>query len=108
VAAAERKKMARPVRDNLHQLTASGRLLGHTPVGYRRVKCKHRLAGNRRCGCPEPSKLILDPVAAAIVEEVFRLYATGQFSFQTLAAHLNKIKLPVPANTDFTPKGPPG
>lgn len=101
VAAVERKKIARRVRDNLHQLKQGGRLLGHAPAGYQRVKCEHRLAGNRRCGCPEPSKLILDPVAAPIIQEVFRLYATGRYSFHGLARHLNETGIAVPSNTDF-------
>src|SRR5207249_5095270 len=61
---------------------------GHTAIGYLRVTCEHRLAGNAKCRCPE-NKMLRDPEWAPRVVVIFELYATGRFSFETLARHLN-------------------
>ena len=74
VAQEEREKVARRVRDNLRYLRRSGHLLGLIPQGYRRVD----------------GQVVEDPEAAAVIREIFRLYATGTHSFATLAEHLNR------------------
>ena len=74
VAQEEREKVSRRVRDNLRYLRENGRLLGVLPQGYKRV------AG----------EIVEDPEAASTIREIFRLYATGQFSVRSLADHLNR------------------
>ena len=74
VAQEEREKVARRVRDNLHYLRRNGHLLGTIPQGYLRV------AG----------EITEDPVAGPVIREIFGLYASGRFSFRTLAEHLNR------------------
>src|SRR5205807_7298816 len=64
VAAVERKKIARRVRDNLHHLIEQGRLLGHAPVGYVRRNDGH-------------GPLEIDPETAPLVRQALELYATG-------------------------------
>src|SRR5690349_8604197 len=72
VAQEEREKVARRVRDNLRYLRRNGKLLGTIPQGY------HRVDG----------RIVEDPAAAPAIKEIFDLYATGRFSFRSLAEHL--------------------
>ncbi|MGI8609588.1 MAG: recombinase family protein [Candidatus Dormibacteria bacterium] len=74
VAQEEREKIARRVRDNLRYLKRQGALLGILPQGYRRVD----------------GRVVEDPEVAAVVRSIFAAYATGQYSFNTLADHLNR------------------
>jgi len=74
VAQEEREKVARRVRDNLRYLRRNGKLLGTVPQGYRRVD----------------GRIVEDPAAAPAIKEIFGLYATGRFSFRSLAEHLNR------------------
>ena len=74
VAQEEREKVARRVKDNLHYLRRNGHLLGLLPQGYRRA------AG----------RIVEDPAAGPVIREIFRLYATGKYSFSTLADQLNR------------------
>jgi DNA invertase Pin-like site-specific DNA recombinase len=73
VAQEEREKVARRVRDNLRFLKRDGHLLGVVPQGYRRVD----------------GEIVEDPEAGPIIREIFRLYATGDYSVRSLAEHLN-------------------
>ena len=73
VAQEEREKVARRVRDNLHYLRRNGHMLGTIPQGYRRLD----------------GRIVEDPESAPVIKEFFQLYATGRFSFRTLAEHLN-------------------
>jgi site-specific DNA recombinase len=75
VAQEEREKVARRVRDNLRYLRRNGKLLGTIPQGYRRVD----------------GQIVEDPDAAEAIKTIFELYATGRFSFRTLAEHLNRL-----------------
>jgi site-specific DNA recombinase len=75
VAQEERVKVARRVRDNLRYLKRTGHLLGVIPQGYRRVD----------------GAIVEDPEVAPVIRQIFELYATGRFSFQTLADHLNRL-----------------
>lgn len=75
VAQEERLKVARRVRDNLRYLKRTGHLLGVIPQGYQRVD----------------GAVVEDPEVAPIIRQIFELYATGRFSFQTLADHLNSL-----------------
>ena len=75
VAQEERVKVARRVRDNLRYLKRTGHLLGVIPQGYRRID----------------GAVVEDPEVAPVVRQVFELYGTGRFSFQTLADHLNSL-----------------
>jgi site-specific DNA recombinase len=75
VAQEERVKVARRVRDNLRYLKRTGHLLGVIPQGYRRVD----------------GAIVEDPEVAPVIRKIFELYATGTFSFQTLADHLNSL-----------------
>jgi site-specific DNA recombinase len=75
VAQEERVKVARRVRDNLRYLKRTGHVLGVVPQGYRRVD----------------GAIVEDPEVAPIIRQIFELYATGMFSFQTLADHLNSL-----------------
>src|SRR5258708_39179060 len=70
----EREKIARKVRDNLAFLKRHGNLLGVIPQGYQRVD----------------GEVVEDPEAAPVIRLIFTLYATGQYSFQALADHLNR------------------
>ena len=74
VAQEEREKVARRVRDNLRYLRRNGKLLGTIPQGYCRVD----------------GQIVEDPLAAPAIKEIFGLYATGRFSFRSLAEHLNR------------------
>ena len=74
VAQEEREKVARRVRDNLRYLRRNGHLLGTIPQGYRRLE----------------GEVLEDPEAASMIRELFQLYASGRFSFRTLAEHLNR------------------
>jgi site-specific DNA recombinase len=103
VAKAEREKIARRVRDNLGHLKEGGKLLGHLPLGLRRVRCEHRSKGKPKCRCAD-NRIVLDPVAQPVVRQVAELYASGRFSYKTLARHLTDEGIPVPVNTDY-PKG---
>jgi len=85
VATDERERVSQKVKDNLAYLIMTGKLLGHAPAGYRRVN----------------GVLELDPENAAIVLKVFDLYASGRFSIESLALHLNEISEPLPRNHDF-------
>ena len=87
VASVERKKLARRVRDALRYRKAQGKLLGHAPVGYQRD--------------PVTGALNLDPNGASIIRKVFELYASGLYSFRTLARHLNETAVSVPRNADY-------
>ena len=71
----EREKIARKVRDNLAFLKRHGTLRGVVPQGYRRV---------------EGGDVVEDPEAAPVIRRIFELYATGKYSFQGLADHLNR------------------
>src|SRR5205823_5036473 len=82
VAAVERKRIARRVRDNLRHLIREGKLLGHAPVGYRR----------------ENGQLELDPDAAPLIRMVFERYASGKYSIKMLAEHLNAQGIRPPQN----------
>jgi site-specific DNA recombinase len=73
VAQDEREKVARRVRDNLRFLKRDGNLLGVVPQGYVRVN----------------GEIIEDPEAGPIIRDIFRLYATGEYSVRSLAEHLN-------------------
>src|SRR5215472_15784746 len=97
VAQEEREKVARRVRDNLRFLKRDGHLLGVVPQGYRRVD----------------GEIVEDPEAGPIIREIFRLYATGDYSVRSLAEHLNdkgirprrgpnKVKHSRPAAVIFT------
>lgn len=85
VAQDMREKLSQRVKDNLRYLREQGRLLGHGPMGYRRVN----------------GGLELDPEAAPLVRQVFTLYATGKFSLVALARHLDEAGVPVPKNRDY-------
>ncbi len=74
VAQEEREKVARRVRDNLRYLRRNGKLLGTIPQGYRRVD----------------GRIVEDPAAAPAIKEIFGLYASGRFSFRSLAENLNR------------------
>ncbi len=75
VAQEERVKVARRVRDNLRYLKRTGHILGVVPQGYQRVD----------------GAVVEDPEVAPVIRQIFELYATGRFSFQTLADHLNSL-----------------
>jgi DNA invertase Pin-like site-specific DNA recombinase len=89
VAAVERKKIARRVRDNLQQLKQQGRVLGHAPLGY-------RVSGKNAT-----RHLEVDTHAGPIVRRIFELYATGGFSIERLARRLNDGATPLPQNPDY-------
>jgi site-specific DNA recombinase len=57
-----------------------GQVAGQPPVGY------HRVDGN----------LMIDPVWGPRVVDIFGLYASGGWSFQRLARHLNQEEIPAP------------
>jgi DNA invertase Pin-like site-specific DNA recombinase len=80
VASAERKKTARRVRDNAQFMKKQGNLLGPLPVGYQR----------------QDGKVVTDPVATPIIQQVFGLYESGRYSFASLATHLNSIGVTPP------------
>ena len=84
VAQEEREKVARRVRDNLRYLRRNGHLLGTIPQGYRRVD----------------GAIVEDPESAPVIKEIFQLYATGRFSFRTLAEHLNRNGIRPPRGHD--------
>jgi DNA invertase Pin-like site-specific DNA recombinase len=86
VATDERERIAKRVTDNLAFLKRNGRLLGHEPAGYLR----------------EGGKLVIDPVAAPIVQRIFTEYASGRYSFNTLAAYLNSIGVKPPRGDSRT------
>jgi site-specific DNA recombinase len=74
IAQAERERIARTVRDNLAYLKRHGHMLGVIPQGYMRVD----------------GSVVEDPEAAPVVRQIFALYATGKFSFEGVADHLNR------------------
>jgi site-specific DNA recombinase len=84
VAQEEREKVARRVRDNLRYLQRNGRLLGTIPQGYRR----------------DEGEIVEDPASGPVIREIFKLYATGRFSFRTLAEHLNRQGIKPPRGED--------
>ena len=71
----EREKIARKVRDNLAFLKRHGVLLGVIPQGYMRLA---------------NGDVVEDPEAAPVIRMIFTLYATGRYSFEGLASHLNR------------------
>jgi DNA invertase Pin-like site-specific DNA recombinase len=91
VASAERRKIARRVKDNLGYLRRQGRLLGNLPAGYVRGAGKGSVA--------------IDEAVAPTVVKVFEMYASGGYSFRRLALALNaqEIKPIVRAGRGLTP-----
>src|SRR5437867_3247911 len=76
-----RPSAAGRVADTMATKKESGWVGGHTPIGYARVN----------------KVLVVDPEWAPKVVVIFELYATGRFSFETLARHLNsELKLRAP------------
>ena len=75
VASAERRKIARRVKDNLGYLRRQGCLLGTLPVGYRRD--------------PSGAIVVVEPIAQ-VIRVIFEKYAGGGFSFRTLATWMNQ------------------
>jgi site-specific DNA recombinase len=80
VAQDVREQGAQRVKDNLSYLRSQGQLLGQLPAGYKR----------------DGGKVVEDPEPASIVKKIFAEYATGKFSFLTLANHLNQQGLTPP------------
>lgn len=74
IAQAERERISRTVRDNLAYLKRHGHMLGVVPQGY------HRVDG----------EVVEDPEAAPVIRQIFTLYATGKYSFEGVADHLNR------------------
>ena len=61
-------KVAGRVQENLRYLKRTGHILGVIPQGYCRVD----------------GAIVEDPEVAPVIRQIFELYATGTFSFQTL------------------------
>ena len=76
IAQDARENIARKVRNNLAYLKRHGHLLGTIPQGYMR---------------DARGEVVEDPEAGAIVRMIFDLYATGRYTFRTLAEHLNTM-----------------
>ena len=74
VASAERRKIAKRVKDNLGYLRRQGRLLGSLPAGYKRTD----------------GRVVIDESAAPTIRKVFEMYATGGYSYKRLAWALNE------------------
>ena len=74
-AAAYSRKLSRNVRKGLARKWAAGGHVGGVPWGYRRTDDKRMIAP--------------DPQAAPQRALLFELYATGRYTFQTLAQELN-------------------
>jgi DNA invertase Pin-like site-specific DNA recombinase len=75
IAQAERERISKTVRDNLAYLKRHGHMLGTIPQGYMR----------------SDGEIVEDPIAAPIIRQIFRLYSTGMYSFQSLSDHLNRL-----------------
>ncbi|MGH2797122.1 MAG: recombinase family protein [Thermoleophilaceae bacterium] len=90
-----RKKTARRIRDALATKVAHGELVGPVPAGY--VRRKEVLpSGKVARTWVEP-----DPERAPIIREVFEAYATGRWSFKSLARDLNLRGVPMPRPPHF-------
>jgi site-specific DNA recombinase len=72
-----------------------GYLNGNAPFGYKRIKTKK---GEE----PNTQDLIIDRKKAAIVREMYELYATGNYSLQDIAVRLNGRGLLTRKNNQFT------
>jgi DNA invertase Pin-like site-specific DNA recombinase len=75
VAQLERRQTSQRVADALAFKRSQGKLLGTLPTGYKR----------------EPGgRIVVDESIAATIQLVFERYASGAFSYKTLAAWLNE------------------
>ncbi len=79
-----RRKVARRVRDSLTSKAAGGDLVGPVPAGYVR-----RRTINKANGHVTKVWVEIDETTADVVRTIFREYATGAFSFKSLARSLN-------------------
>ncbi len=90
-----RERIGRDIRNTLRYKKEQGWVGGHVAIGYLRLICTHR-ATNPNCNCPD-NRLVVDPEWAPRVVVIFELYATGRFSFETLARHVNdEMKMAAP------------
>jgi DNA invertase Pin-like site-specific DNA recombinase len=79
-----RRKVARRVRDSLMNKASGGDLVGPVPAGYVR-----RRTINEENGHVTKVWVEIEEASAAIIRTIFRDYATGAFSFKSLARSLN-------------------
>lgn len=91
----ERKKTARRIRDALATKVARGELVGPVPAGYMRRK-EVLPSGRVARTWVEP-----DPERSPTIQLAFREYATGDYSFKTLARLFNARSIPVPRPPHF-------
>jgi site-specific DNA recombinase len=79
-----RRKVARRVRDSLTNKASGGDLVGPVPAGYTR-----RRTINEANGHVTKVWVEIDETTADVVRTIFREYASGTFSFKSLALSLN-------------------
>ena len=90
-----RRKTARRIRDALASKVAKGELVGPVPAGYLRKK-EVLPSGKVARTWVEP-----DPERAPIIQLVFREYATGNYTYKSLAIDLNRREVPQPRPPHF-------
>ena len=96
-----RRKVARRVRDTLATKVAHGELVGPVPAGYARRK-EILPSGKIARTWVEP-----DPERARIVRLAFALYASGEYTFRSLAVELNARGVALPRAPHFRNNRPP-
>jgi len=90
-----RRALARKVRDALAAKVARGDLVGPVPAGH--VRRREILDSGRIAR----TWVEADPDRAPIIRQLFDEYATGRWSFLTLARHLNAERVPLPRAPHF-------
>lgn len=92
----QREQTQRRVKDALAKKVAQGRPVRRLPAGYRRIKA---IAENGVV----TTTIEVDPVTGPIIRTLFREYATGSYSFKSLAGWMNREGFIVPRSVDIKP-----
>jgi len=86
----ERELTSERIRDSIAQKTSNGGIVGPIPAGYRR-------------GAEGPE---IDEETAPLIRRIFGDYATGQYSYESLARQLNEDREVPPRSPDLLEQRP--
>lgn len=93
------KQLSAWLRDALQQKRIEGYQLGNPPLGYK----KKKLGFDKERSRPIYSKnWEVDKQEANIVRKIFKLYATGNYSYADIAVEINKLGIKTKYGNPFT------
>jgi site-specific DNA recombinase len=99
----ERAKLSRETKRGMRQTALQGfRCGGRPPYGYRLLTSEHPVAARAKAG-EVKTRLEPDPEAAAVVAEIFHLWADKGWGCKAIADHLNRPGGP-PSPSHVDPK----